>query len=99
MPKPPSIITAIFFLPLPSSSDRVVVAYLSYVLGDEAAHHHALVVDEQVGLGLGGTVEGHLLEPQLVVRYAPYLLGLWGPAHTHTHTRTLNQREGRHTTA
>jgi len=67
----------------------VVVFYLSYVLGDEAAHHHALTVDEQVGLGLPGTAERHLLEAQLVVRNATHLLGLKGPgnsAHTNTHT-------------
>ena len=68
---------AIFFPPLHSLLDSVIVSYLSYVLGDQAAHHHAFVVDEQVGLGLGGTVEGHLLEAQLVVCYTPHLLGLW----------------------
>jgi hypothetical protein len=53
------------------------VSYLSYVLGDEAAHHEALVVDEQVGLGLGGTVEGHLLEAQLSIHVFRILVHAW----------------------
>lgn len=37
-------------------------SHLANVLGDQTAHHHALCVDEQVGLGLGGSAQGHLLE-------------------------------------
>lgn len=50
--------------------------HLANVLCDQTAHHHALRVDEQVGLGLGGSAQGHLLEAQLVVRDAAHVLSL-----------------------
>ena len=55
--------------------------YLAYGLSDEAAHHHAVGVDEQVGLGLCGSAQSHLLEAQLVVRDAPHVLSLKTNAH------------------
>lgn len=50
--------------------------HLANVLGDQAAHHHALCVDEQVGLGLGWPAQRHMLETQLVVSDAAHFLGL-----------------------
>lgn len=51
-------------------------SHLANVLGDQTAHHQALCVDEEVGLGLGGSAQGHLLETQLVVGNAANVLGL-----------------------
>lgn len=53
-------------------------SHLANVLSNQTAHHHALRVDEQVGLGLGGSAQGGLLETQLVVGDAAHVLGLVG---------------------
>lgn len=51
-------------------------SHLANVLSDQTAHHHALCVDEEVGLGLGRSAQGHLLETQFVVGDAANVLGL-----------------------
>lgn len=50
--------------------------YLADRFSDQAAHHHALRVDEQVRFGLRGSAQGHLLETQLAIRYAAHVLSL-----------------------
>lgn len=50
--------------------------YLTYVLSNKTSHHHALRVDEEVGLSLCGSAQSHLLETQLVVSDVPHLLRL-----------------------
>lgn len=56
--------------------------YLTYGFSDETAHHQALGVDEEVGLGLCGSAQSHLLETQLVVRHTPHVLGLTPKTHS-----------------
>lgn len=55
---------------------RTHTHYLTYVFSDETSHHHVLCVDEEVGLGLCGSAQSHLLETQLIVRYTPHVLRL-----------------------
>lgn len=50
--------------------------YLPYGFSDETSHHHPLCVDEQVGLGLCGSAQSHLLETQLVICHATHILCL-----------------------